>query len=73
MTTYQLIRGGSLCSLATHFQTRFLESIPRLIAGLKKFSTLSNLAAGETGTFFEILTNTELTRRTITDFTEKNV
>jgi hypothetical protein len=24
-----------LCSLATHFQTRFLESIPRPIAGLK--------------------------------------
>ncbi len=28
----------SLCSLATQFQTRFLESIPRPIAGLK-FST----------------------------------
>jgi hypothetical protein len=32
-------RPASLCSLATQFQTRFLESIPRLIAGLK-FPTL---------------------------------
>ncbi len=32
-------RPASLCSLATQFQTRFLESIPRPIAGLK-FSTL---------------------------------
>ncbi len=31
-------RPASLCSLATQFQTRFLESIPRPIAGLK-FST----------------------------------
>jgi hypothetical protein len=28
-------RAASLCSLATLFQTRFLESIPRPIAGLK--------------------------------------
>jgi hypothetical protein len=28
-------RPASLCSLATRFQTRFLESIPRPIAGLK--------------------------------------
>ncbi len=28
-------RPASLCSLATQFQTRFLESIPRPIAGLK--------------------------------------
>jgi hypothetical protein len=34
-------RPASLCSLATQFQTRFLESIPRPIAGLK-FSTLSS-------------------------------
>jgi hypothetical protein len=33
-------RPASLCSLATQFQTRFLESIPRPIAVLK-FSTLS--------------------------------
>ncbi len=32
-------RPASLCSLATQFQTRFLESIPRPTAGLK-FSTL---------------------------------
>jgi hypothetical protein len=32
-------RPASLCSLATQFQTRFLESIPRPIAGLK-FSAL---------------------------------
>jgi hypothetical protein len=32
-------QSGSLCSLATQFQTRFLESILRPIAGLK-FSTL---------------------------------
>jgi hypothetical protein len=32
-------RPASLCSLATQFQTQFLESIPRPIAGLK-FSTL---------------------------------
>ncbi len=32
-------RPASLCSLATQFQTRFLESIPCPIAGLK-FSTL---------------------------------
>jgi hypothetical protein len=31
-------RPASLCSLATQFQARFLESIPRPIAGLK-FST----------------------------------
>jgi hypothetical protein len=31
-------RPASLSSLATQFQTRFLESIPRTIAGLK-FST----------------------------------
>jgi hypothetical protein len=31
-------RPASLCSLAIQFQTRFLESIPRPIAGLK-FST----------------------------------
>jgi hypothetical protein len=30
-----LYRPASLCSLATQFQTRFLESIPRPIAGLK--------------------------------------
>jgi hypothetical protein len=35
-------RPASLCSLATQFQTRFLESIPRLIAGLK-FSTQDQL------------------------------
>jgi hypothetical protein len=28
-------RSASLCSLSTQFQTRFLESIPRPIAGLK--------------------------------------
>jgi hypothetical protein len=28
-------RPASLCSLATHFQTQFLESIPRPKAGLK--------------------------------------
>jgi hypothetical protein len=28
-------RPASLCSLATQFQTRFLESIPHPIAGLK--------------------------------------
>jgi len=32
-------RPASLCSLATQFQTRFMESIPRPIAGLK-FPTL---------------------------------
>jgi hypothetical protein len=32
-------RPTSLCSLATQFQTQFLESIPRPIAGLK-FPTL---------------------------------
>jgi hypothetical protein len=32
-------RPASLCNLATQFQTRFLESIPRPIAGLE-FSTL---------------------------------
>jgi hypothetical protein len=32
-------RPASLCSLAYQFQTRFLESIPRPIAGLK-FPTL---------------------------------
>jgi hypothetical protein len=32
-------RPASLCNLATQFQTRFLESIPRPIAGLK-FPTL---------------------------------
>ncbi len=30
-------RAASQCSLATQFQTRFLESIPRPIAGLKSF------------------------------------
>jgi hypothetical protein len=35
-------RPVSLCSLATQFQTRFLESIPRPIAGLK-LSSLSIL------------------------------
>ncbi len=30
-----LYRPASLCSLATQFQTRFLESIPRPMAGLK--------------------------------------
>jgi hypothetical protein len=34
-----LYRPASLCSLATQFQTRFQELIPRPIAGLK-FSTL---------------------------------
>jgi hypothetical protein len=33
-------RPASRCSLATQFHTRFLESIPRPIAGLK-FSTLN--------------------------------
>ncbi len=37
-------RPASLCSLATQFQTRFLESIPRPIAGLK-FPTLDALFA----------------------------
>jgi hypothetical protein len=37
-------RSASLCSLATQFQTRFLESIPRLIAGLK-FSAQSNCSS----------------------------
>ncbi len=36
-------RPASLCNLATKFQTRFLESIPRTIAGLK-FSTLARQA-----------------------------
>jgi hypothetical protein len=35
-------RPASLCSLATQFQTRFLESIPCPIPGLK-FSTLSRI------------------------------
>ncbi len=35
-------RPASLCSLATQFQTRFLESIPRPMAGLK-FSTLYSI------------------------------
>jgi hypothetical protein len=35
-------RPASLCSLATQFQTRFLESIPRPIAGLK-FLALGSL------------------------------
>jgi hypothetical protein len=34
-----------LCSLATQFQTRFLESIPRPIAGLK-FPTQATQAGG---------------------------
>ncbi len=38
-------RPVSLYSLATQFQTRFLESIPRPIAGLK-FSTLGSLGEG---------------------------
>jgi hypothetical protein len=37
-----LYRPASLCSLATKFQTRFLESIPRPMAGLK-FSTLISI------------------------------
>jgi hypothetical protein len=40
-------RPASLCSLATQFQTRFLESIPCPISGLK-FSTLYN-ASPSTG------------------------
>jgi hypothetical protein len=36
-------RQASLCSLATQFQNRFLESIHRPIAGLK-FSTLARQA-----------------------------
>jgi hypothetical protein len=36
-------RPASLCSLATRFQTRFLELIPLPIAGLK-FSTLARQA-----------------------------
>jgi hypothetical protein len=38
-------RAASLCSLATQFQTRFLESIPRPKAG-RKFSTLEMEAFG---------------------------
>jgi hypothetical protein len=38
-------RSTSLCSFTTQFQTRFLESIPRPIAGLK-FSTLFPRSAG---------------------------
>jgi hypothetical protein len=38
-------RPASLCSLATLFQTRFLESIPRPIAGLK-IQTLEYLFLG---------------------------
>jgi hypothetical protein len=38
-------RPASLCSLATLFQTRFLESIPRPIAGLK-FSILDVRQSG---------------------------
>ncbi len=38
-------RPASLCSLATQFQTRFLESIPLPMAGLK-FSTLSTCKDG---------------------------
>ncbi len=34
-----LFRPASLCSLTAQFQTRFLESIPRPIAGIK-FPTL---------------------------------
>jgi hypothetical protein len=36
-----LYRPASLCSLATQFQTRFLESIPRPIAGLKFLTLVS--------------------------------
>jgi hypothetical protein len=39
---------ASLCSLATQFQTRFLESIPRSIAGLK-FLTLLSKGVGAGG------------------------
>jgi hypothetical protein len=39
----------SICSLATQFQTRFLESIPSTIAGLK-FSTLSMGPRNRVGT-----------------------
>jgi hypothetical protein len=43
-------RAASLCSLAlaTQFHTRFLESIPRPIAGLK-FSTLEKVERGKAG------------------------
>jgi hypothetical protein len=43
-----LYRPASLCSLATQFQTRFLELIPRPIAGLK-FPTLFSLRGGVRG------------------------
>jgi hypothetical protein len=41
-------RPASLCSLASQLQTRFLESIPRPIAGLK-FPTVTFTAAGGGG------------------------
>jgi hypothetical protein len=37
-------RPASLCSLATPFQTRFLESIPRAIAGLR-FPTQESISS----------------------------
>jgi hypothetical protein len=37
-------RPASLCGLVTQFQARFLESIPRLIAGLK-FPTQASYAS----------------------------
>jgi hypothetical protein len=37
-------RPASLCSLLTQFQTRFLESIPRPIVGLKFSTQESNIS-----------------------------
>jgi hypothetical protein len=39
-------RPARLCSLATQFQTWFLESIPRLVAGLK-FSAQMTAGSGK--------------------------
>ncbi len=39
-------RPASLCNLATQFQTQFLESIPRPIAGLKFPAQIAAIASG---------------------------
>ncbi len=52
-------RPASLCSLATQFQIRFLESIPRPIAGLKFSALLVGEVpfAGLNGQYHERSTN----------------
>ena len=45
-------RPASLCSLATQFQTRFLESIPRPIAGLKIQTLFVKEGFGRKSTYF---------------------